>query len=440
MTRQRIGLVAGEYPPQEGGLGDYTRELARALLARGHDVWVVTAGERTTDHRPPTTEASSTGPSPLAPGHSQDLPLPSPLPPSPRTRGDQLAEPERGERREPRVLRVVARWDWGAWPTLRRVLEGVDIVHLQYQTAAYSMHPVANALPWLIRRLGFSTRQPRVVTTYHDTRIPYLFPKAGRIRDWATDAPARWSDLTIVTNPADRARLLPVARRLRLIPIGSNIDVTADPARRRDYRARWGIGDATPLLVYFGFVNRAKGADTLMQALARLRATGLAAQLLMLGGQVGASDPTNQAFLAEVRALADSLGVTEAVTWTGFLPEAEVSEALTAADVAALPYREGVSLQRGTLMAALAHGLAIVTTRPPSAPPADDVPSLVDDVNAILVPPDDPCALADAVARLWADPARRARLGEGARGLSAAFGWGRIAEQHEAAYHDLSWA
>ena len=436
MTRPlRIGFVAGEYPPQEGGLGDYTRELACALLARGHDVQVVTVRERTIDHRPPTTEAPSTGPSSLVLGHSQDPP-----PPSPRMWGDQRGEPERGESLEPRVLRVVERWGWGAWPTLRRVLDGVDIIHLQYQTAAYGMHPVANALPWLIRRFGFPARQPHVVTTYHDTRIPYLFPKAGRVRDWATDAPARWSDLTIVTNPEDRARLLPVARRLRLIPIGSNIRVTADPARRRDYRARWGIGDATPLLVYFGFVNRAKGADTLMQALTHLRDTGLPARLLMLGGQVGASDPTNRAFLAEVRALADSLRVTEAVTWTGFLPEAEVSEALTAADVAALPYREGVSLQRGTLMAALAHGLAIVTTRPSAAAPTDDAPSLVDTVNAILVPPDDPRALADAVARLWADPARRARLGEGARSLSAAFRWDRIAEQHEAAYQDLPWA
>lgn len=414
MRHLRIGFVAGEYPPQEGGLGDYTRELARALLARGHEVRVVTVWHGTTDHRPPTTreglERAATG-----------------------RRSSVVGG-------QPAVLRIVPGWGWRAWPTLRRALDGVDLVHLQYQTAAYGMHPIANALPWLARTFGLPSGRPRVATTYHDTRIPYLFPKAGRVRDWATDAPARWSDLTVVTNPEDRARLLPVARRLRLIPIGSNIDVTADPDRRRAYRARWGIGDEALLLVYFGFVNRAKGADTLVRALARLCDEGIPARLLMLGGQVGASDPTNQTFLAEVRALADNLGVAKAMIWTGFLPTGEVSEALTAADIAALPYREGVSLQRGTLMAALAHGLAIVTTRPPSVASADDVPSLVDDVNAALVPPDDPRTLADAVAQLWADPARRGRLGEGARRLSAAFSWERIAEQHEAAYQDLSWA
>ncbi|MCW5848625.1 MAG: glycosyltransferase [Anaerolineae bacterium] len=157
----------------------------------------------------------------------------------------------------------------------------------------------------------------------------------------------------------------------------------------------------------------------------------------MLGGQVGASDPSNALFLAEVQAQAQALGVASALVWTDFLPEAEVSAALISADMAVLPYREGVSLQRGTLMAALAHGLPIVTTRPPVPPPPSPLPRLVDDVNAVLAPPDDPAALADAVARLWADPARRVRLGAAAQGLAQAFRWERIAQQHVEWYKGL---
>ncbi|NJM39820.1 MAG: glycosyltransferase family 4 protein [Anaerolineae bacterium] len=37
----RIGLIAGEYPPLQGGLGDYTRELARALAEAGHEPHVL---------------------------------------------------------------------------------------------------------------------------------------------------------------------------------------------------------------------------------------------------------------------------------------------------------------------------------------------------------------------------------------------------------------
>ena len=42
MMSIKIGLVTGEYAPMQGGVGDFTREVARALVARGHEVHVVT--------------------------------------------------------------------------------------------------------------------------------------------------------------------------------------------------------------------------------------------------------------------------------------------------------------------------------------------------------------------------------------------------------------
>ena len=42
----KIGLITGEYPPQQGGVGDFTRELARALIAAGHEAQVVTGSKR----------------------------------------------------------------------------------------------------------------------------------------------------------------------------------------------------------------------------------------------------------------------------------------------------------------------------------------------------------------------------------------------------------
>ncbi len=388
-TSPTVLFVAGEYPPVQGGLGDYTRELGRALIAQGQACRVLTLDG-----------------SDVAAG-AADTPL------------------------DPPVSRAVRRWDWGAWPAVRGAAAKADIVHIQYQTAAYSMHPLANALPWLLRR----QRVP-VVTTYHDTRIPYLFPKAGAVRGWVTLALARWSDYTVATNNEDAARLRPAARRLAVIPIGSNIAPTATPADAAAWRARLGIGPDVPLLVYFGFVNRAKGADILVDALARLHKSGTPARLVMLGGQVGASDPTNSAFLAQVREQAGRLGVADAMLWTDFLPEAEISAALTAADVAVLPYRGGVSLQRGTLMAALAHGVPIVATRP-SNPTPGPLPGLTDGVDAALAPPDDPAALAEILAALLRDPERRRRLGEGARRLAEQFRWEPIARQHVELYREV---
>ena len=39
----KIGLVTAEYAPMQGGVGDFTREVARALAALGHEVHVVTS-------------------------------------------------------------------------------------------------------------------------------------------------------------------------------------------------------------------------------------------------------------------------------------------------------------------------------------------------------------------------------------------------------------
>ena len=84
----------------------------------------------------------------------------------------------------------------------------------------------------------------------------------------------------------------------------------------------------------------------------------------MVGGKVGASDPTNLAYLAKVEALIAELGMVNRVQWTGFTAPDEVSANLLAADCATLPYREGATLRHGSLMAALAHGLPIVSTQP----------------------------------------------------------------------------
>ncbi|MCW5848626.1 MAG: glycogen/starch synthase [Anaerolineae bacterium] len=106
----RIAFIAGEYPPLQGGLGDYTRELGRALVQAGHDVRVVTR----------RVEAS-------------------------------LAPTDERAQGEPRVLRVVAGWDWRAWLAVRQAVRGRGCGHIQYQTAAYDMHPFINTLPWLLR-------------------------------------------------------------------------------------------------------------------------------------------------------------------------------------------------------------------------------------------------------------------------------------------------
>jgi glycosyltransferase involved in cell wall biosynthesis len=381
----RVGLVTGEYPPLEGGVGAFTEQLARALAARGHEIHVITSKRA----RPAD-----------APRQASALFVPVAL-------DYGLLHPR------------IGRW---RWPSLSAVADIVvrydlEIVNVQYQAAAYNMRAAAiHYLPWRLRGVA-----PTVVT-FHDLRVPYLFPKAGKLREGAVRGLARRAAGGIATNAAD----LDVLRGwteapLRQIPIGSNIDAyEPHHVEIAEVRDGLGLGDGDVLLGYFGFLNETKGADTLLDALARLDGRH---HLVFIGGQTGASDPrNNEAFLRGLRAQIERLGLGRRVHWTGFLSPERVSAHLGATDLMVMPYRDGVSLRRGTLMAVLAHGRPLVTTEP--AAPA---PELRHGENVWLVPPDDPVALAEAVVALAGDAARRGRLGHGARELAGLFDWGRIA-------------
>ncbi|MFQ5814570.1 MAG: glycosyltransferase, partial [Anaerolineae bacterium] len=151
----RIGLITGEYPPDQGGVGDFTNELGKALATLGHEVHVITSASRSTQHATRNTLT---------------------------------------------VHRRVRGWGCGCWRDIIRLNDALrfDVLNVQYQTAGYGMHPAINLLPLRLRaRRGGC---PCTVATFHDLKMPYLFPKAGRLRWWVNLALARWSDAAIVTN------------------------------------------------------------------------------------------------------------------------------------------------------------------------------------------------------------------------------------------------
>lgn len=393
--RLKIGLVTGEYPPMEGGVGAFTQALAKALAGAGHQVHVVTSRAA----RPPGAESDR-----------QDLL-------EPVESEDGLLHP------------VVRRWRWPALAQVADVAERyeLDVINIQYQPAAYDMRsPAANLLPWRLKGLV------KTVVTFHDLRVPYLFPKAGRLRKAAVLFMARQAHGVIVTNAADYQALIPnLQSPLCLIPIGSNIEVY-QPNHIEVVEARelLGLNEGDCLLGYFGFVHESKGADRLVRALAQLDERF---HLVFIGGRTGSSDSANnEAFLSYLEALIAELDLTERVHWTGFLVDMRVSTYLHAADMLVMPYRDGASLRRGTLMAALAHGRPLITTVP-----ATPTPELVHGQNVWLVPVDDLAALREGIQQIAAEPALRERLARGAAGVAELFTWDRIAEKTAAFFQEI---
>jgi len=384
----RCLIISGEYPPMQGGVADYTRILGQHLADLGVDVHVLTS-------------------------------LDAGAPP----RGDTHVHP------------MIASWGWRElYAAMRELLDQLEpnVINVQYQAAAYGLHPAINALP-----LRF--RGTPIVTTFHDLRVPYLFPKAGPLRKEAVWMLARRSRAVIATNAADRDTL--AARRdmppIHEIPIGSNVAKHLPEAfDRAQWRATWGLPRSAMVLCYFGFLNPTKGGEDLMRCLASLVRRGIDAHLVMIGGTIGASDPANEAYLASVLGLVSDLGLQARVHWTDYLPDTEVSAAFGLSDLCVVPYRDGASLRRGSLMAALAHGMPILSTEPESP-----VRELVDGENIRLVARHSPTALAEAAWDLWQDPTALDRLAEGAKELSARFDWHEIAKRtlevlHAAAQSD----
>lgn len=397
----RVCLLSGEFPPMQGGVGDFTREVGLALSRLGATVSVISS-----------TEAS------------QRTGTPSPA-------EDGVVVERKGLRLN--LLPMIERWDFSCWSPIGEFLQQwqPEILNIQYQTAAYQMHPAVNLLPW---RLRWSAHRPKLVVTFHDLKVPYLFPKAGPLRRWVTKVLIKGSEATIVTNVQDRMEAETYdVRNLCLFPIGSNIKPQAPAGYDRDeWRQRWGLDREDILLCYFGFLNESKGGETLLRALAQLVGSGHRLKLLMIGGRVGSSDPTNIAYLRQMEALIEELNLKAHVLWTGYVDDQEVSASFWASDVCVLPYRDGVSFRRGTLMAALAHRMPIISTYP-----RVHVGEIIEDENMALVPADDVEALAGKIDHLASSPQLRAKLAEGAGKLSGLFSWEAIAEDTLALYEML---
>ncbi len=376
-------LLSAEYPPMHGGVGDYTGRLVDALTAHDWDVHVLTG---------------------------------STVPPT-----------------DKRVLPRVRRWNWDVANLTQQALSetGARIVHIQYQTGAYKMHPAISFVP---RRLRKKNPQVRWVTTFHDLLPPYLFPKAGPLRERVTRALANGSDVSIATNERDLERLTlehRLARRVAMIPIGSNLP-DIDEIDRGAMRMKLGIEDPEQIAVgFFGFLSEDKGVDVLLEALSQ-RSWKQPVALVIIGGGLSASDVANRPYLTwiEERLKVCPVQVIE----TGYLPAAEAAAALRSMDVVALPFRHGASLRRGTLIAAIRAGATVLTTDPDSD---ESLAPLVGGDTMWLVPPGDAEALRDGLRTLIDDPALRHQLAGNAQERGIDFDWNAIAQRHIEIYENL---
>jgi glycosyltransferase involved in cell wall biosynthesis len=212
-------------------------------------------------------------------------------------------------------------------------------------------------------------------------------------------------------------------------PAEGNTHVLARAARQR-----WHIPPDAPLVVFFGFLHPVKGLEYLVRAIAQVATECESVRLVLAGGWRSLALPESEGdvYAERLQALVRENGLESRVTLTGYLPAAEVSALLHAADVVALPFTYGIGLKSGSLVAALAHGRAVVGTQPGLPDPA-----LRPGEHLVCVPPRDAEALGGAITRLLADSDLRQWIARSGARAVREHCWSAIAARHVELYTQI---
>lgn len=296
---------------------------------------------------------------------------------------------------------------------LRR--ERPDVIHFQWL-------PLPLADRWFLPALA---RIAPLVLTVHDS-TPFNGNPQSRLQRLGVAACFGAFDRLIVHTERFRDRLLAEgvpADRVTRIPHGLLGPEPSGAAIRSAAPASIGPPPPRPsTFVLFGQIKPYKGADVLIEAFARLPEALRAGASLRIVGKPFMD-------LAPLLDLARQRGVAERVAIEPrFVPEEEIPALFGPDSIPVFPYREIEA--SGALTLAIAHGRPVIASRLGCF--AED---LEDGAHGLLVPPDEPAALTDAMERMLTDPAFAARCAANIRALASSVpSWEEIGRKTAAVY------
>jgi len=361
MPGLRIAYVTSMRSLKYGGLERFVLSVARECAARGHRFFAVWETE------------------PAIQAFVQDM----------ASAGAHLIVMP-GATQRSRFFLWVARWLHG---------RGIDVLH------AHFVNPAPNLSLLAARLVGV----PLPLFTFHGSMSPEQMRNGLGLR----------SEVVARIRRSLGARFFTVSKAVceqwRRLGLGGPrmvvhyIGIAPQPARRsrEEVRRELGLGPEDLVLTCFAYHYLVKGVDVLLQAVARLTGEFPSLRLLVVGG----TDLPGEA--DDMKRQARALGVADRVVWLDFRDD--VPDLLAATDVYCQPSRrEGMGFAP---LEAMAARVPVVASRVGGM-----CESIVDGHTGVLVPPESPTALADALAGLLRDEAKRRQMGEaGARRVRRCF-------------------
>ena len=190
-----------------------------------------------------------------------------------------------------------------------------------------------------------------------------------------------------------------------VLPSPSSIERVPVPEdHKRAWRLEKGLDPTTKILAWFGSVSTSKQLEWVLDAWETANRAGIHTSFCVIGGTPTLPIPGQ--LRNRYRAL-------------GHLPADDVSKALSAVDLVGLPFVDGVSERRTTMMAALAHGLPVVGTI------GGSTGSTLREAKFMALSPanEEKPFVQNVVNLLFDDEARRALAEAGARAYEAEYSW-----------------
>jgi glycosyltransferase involved in cell wall biosynthesis len=288
-----------------------------------------------------------------------------------------------------------------------------DLLVLEYNPFSYGRWGWAPWLPAQWARLRAGRRGPRLAVRLHEMYVP--------VEDVRSALMGAWQRAQLMTIVAATDVVYAVthwwieeyagsSRKFVHLPVSSNVPDRRD--RRASVREELGIAEGTVALATLGGGHPSRLVDRIRRVADRVRAAATDAVLLNLG-EGGPSSGLQDCGLRTIT--------------PGPQSDDDVAGHLAAGDVFLAPFVDGVSTRRGSVMAALQHGLAVVTTAGPST---DPVFREADGRAVVLAPAGDAESFAAAAAGLAAAPERRRAVArEGRRLFEETFAWPVVARR-----------
>ncbi|MEJ3744468.1 glycosyltransferase family 4 protein [Actinomycetes bacterium KLBMP 9797] len=383
-------MLSWEYPPvMVGGLGRHVHALSVALAAAGHEVTVVTR-------------------------HAPGAPLEE------YAEGVRIVRAPEDPPVFPLATESLLAWTMAFNHTLTRAA---------LRAAESGEYDVIHAHDWLVTHTAMTLKDHLdlpLVSTIHAT-------EAGRHQGWLPEEMNRtihgvewWltqeSTRVVVCSEymkweVNRLFETPVDQ-LDVVANGVEID-RWQVSREAVAAARERFAGAGPLLTFAGRLVYEKGVQHLIAGLPKLRAAHPGLRLVIAG---------DGPYRAELEADIHRLGLSQAVTFPGFLGGTDLPAVIAASDCFAVP-----SIYEPFGMVALEGAAA---GAPLAVAATGGLAEFVQPgVNGMTFPAKDPEALADAVGTLLADAGRARALAEKARAMvSERYGWASIAARTAAVY------